>query len=70
MSAEDILPLVLKLPRDDQVRLARLALRAAAGEGTDAMAYRAAPPAKYEFASDEEPLAWEGGGWESFDGAR
>jgi hypothetical protein len=51
------------------VRLAKLALRAAAHDDSAAAAYVAAPPSPDEFSSDEEPLAWEGQGWEEF-GAR
>ena len=64
LTAHDLWPLVLKLPHDERVRLARLALKAAATD--DAAAYRAAAPAPDEFGSDEEPLAWEGEGWEEF----
>jgi DNA-binding HxlR family transcriptional regulator len=38
------------------------ALRAAAHD--DSVSYAAAPPAPDELLSDEEPLAWEGQGWE------
>jgi hypothetical protein len=58
LTAEDLWPLVLKLPHEEQVRLARLALRAAAG----GEAYRVSPPARDEFSSEEEPLAWEARG--------
>ena len=64
LTAHDLWPLVLKLPHDERVRLARLALKAAATD--DAAAYRAAAPDPDEFGSDEEPLAWEGEGWEEF----
>ena len=70
-TAKDLWPLVLKLPHDEQVRLAKLALRAAALAGaSDAEAYRSSPPAAEEFASDEDPLAWEAEGWEPFDAPR
>jgi hypothetical protein len=64
LTARDIWPLVLKLPHDERIRLAKLALRAAATD--DAAAYRAAPTAQDEFGSDEDPLAWESDGWEEF----
>jgi hypothetical protein len=64
LTAHDLWPLVLKLPHDERVRLAKLALKAAATD--DAAAYRAAAPDPDEFGSDEDPLAWEGEGWEEF----
>jgi len=39
-------------------------LKAAATD--DIAAYRAAPPDTAEFGSDDEPLSWEGEGWEEF----
>ncbi len=71
LTAEDLWPLVLKLPHDEQVRLAKLALRAAARTGgSDAEAYRANPPSRDEFSSEDESLAWEGEGWDEFDASR
>lgn len=71
LTAQDLWPLVLKLPHDEQVRLAKLALRAAAqGELTDAQAYRAAPPSVDELSSDEDSLAWEAEGWDDLDAPR
>jgi hypothetical protein len=69
LTASAFWPLILKLPHDERVRLAKLALRAAAHDDSAAAAYAAAPPSPDEFSSDEEPLAWEGQGWEEF-GAR
>ena len=65
LTAQDLLPLLLKLPHDEQVRLARLALRAASGSD-DAKAYEAAPPPADEFGSDPDALAWDGDDWEEF----
>jgi prevent-host-death family protein len=31
----------------------------------DAAIYQSLPPARDEFSADEDPLAWEGGGWEN-----
>ncbi|MFL5351994.1 hypothetical protein [Archangium sp.] len=71
LTAQDLWPLVQKLPHDEQVRLAKLALRAAAQGGfPDAEAYRAAPPSVEEFSSQEDPLTWEAEGWEEFDASR
>ena len=71
LTAEDLWPLVQKLPHDEQVRLAKLALRAAARSGgSDADTYRASPPGRDEFSCEEEPLAWEAEGWDEFDASR
>ena len=71
LTAEDLWPLVLKLTHEEQVRLAKLALRAAARSGeADAGAYRASPPGPDEFSSEEEPLAWDAEGWDEFDATR
>jgi hypothetical protein len=71
LKAEDLWPLVQKLPHDEQVRLAKLALMAASREPSgDAEAYRTAPPAPEEFSSDDEALAWEAEGWENVDAPR
>ena len=69
LTASDFWPLILKLPHDERVRLAKLALRAAANDSS-AATYAAAPPAEDEFSSDDEPLAWEGQGWEEFSAPR
>lgn len=70
LTADDLLPLVDKLSHDEQVRLARLALAAAARSGDDAEAYRSAPPTDDEFGSDDDGGAWEGEGWEEFYASR
>jgi hypothetical protein len=71
LKAEDLWPLVQKLPQDEQVRLAKLALMAASREpSSDAESYRTAAPAPTEFGSDDEALAWEAEGWESVDASR
>lgn len=70
LTASDFWPLILKLPHDERVRLAKLALRAAATDDSSAEAYAAAPPTPDEFSSDDEPLAWESQGWEEFGAPR
>ncbi len=71
VTADDLWPLVSKLSPHEQVRLAKLALRAAASGSTDdAAAYAAAPVKPDEFSSDEDPLAWEAEGWEGVDAPR
>jgi hypothetical protein len=68
LSARDLWPLLFKLPHDEQVRLAKLALRAASQNGLqDARASGATPPRKEEFTVEEDPLAWEADGWDEFD---
>ncbi|KFE71020.1 hypothetical protein [Hyalangium minutum] len=60
-----------KLSHDEQVRLAKLALSAAAKSGgSDAASYRASPPGREEFSSEEDPLAWEAEGWDEFNAPR
>lgn len=71
LSAIDLLPIARKLPRDEQLQLAKLLLReATTGRTThqqaDADAYAAIPPADDEFPSDDDALAWEAEGWEEF----
>jgi len=51
-------------------RLAKLALRAVATDDSSTGAYAAAPPTPDEFSSDDEPLVWEGQGWEEFGAPR
>ena len=71
LTAEDLWPLVQKLSHDQQVRLAKLALKAAAQSGgSDAESYRASPPGREEFSSEEDPLAWEAEGWDEFNASR
>jgi hypothetical protein len=62
LTADDLWPLVLKLPHDERVRLAKLTLKAAATN--EVAADEAAPPDAAEFGSDDDPLAWEGEGWD------
>ena len=67
MTAEDLWPLVAKLSRTEQVRLARLALaRSAVGHSrSDAEAYAAQPVGPDEFSTgDDDPMAWDAEGWD------
>jgi hypothetical protein len=67
LAAVDVWPIAKKLPRDEQLQLARLLLRQAATSlAADGEAYAAAPPGEEEFTSDEDVLDWEGEGWEEF----
>lgn len=70
ITADDLLPLVAKLPHDEQVRLAQLALRAARDATRDAAAYRRMPVRPDEFSQDDEGALWEAEGWEAFGAPR
>ncbi|WP_295431336.1 hypothetical protein [uncultured Thiodictyon sp.] len=63
LTAEDILPIVACLTPRERGRLLRLIT---ARPGADAAVYRSVPPARDEFATDEEPLAWDAQRWENF----
>jgi hypothetical protein len=56
-------PLVASLPDSERIGLLRWI---ASLRGTDASAYRVAPPTNDEFSGEDEPLAWEADGWEEF----
>jgi hypothetical protein len=61
LTADDILPLVACLPPKERMRLLRLIK---APLGADETVYRSFPPARDEFGTDEETLAWDAEGWE------
>ena len=65
-TALDLWPLVVGLPHDEQLKLAKLVLKAAASNGDDRSAYERIPPGDQEFSCEDDPLAWEGEGWEEF----
>lgn len=65
VKADDVFPLVAGLNARERVRLLRLITRQQ--DADDAAVYRALPPGRDEFGSDEEPLAWEADGWDEFD---
>jgi hypothetical protein len=60
MTADDLLPLIATLAPRERVRLMRLITEQ---RGDEAAVYKAVPPRKDEFSTDEEPLAWEAEGW-------
>ena len=65
--AEDLWPLVSKLPREERIRLVRRALVAdiLPDTATDAERYRVMPVHPGEFdAGNDDPMAWEADGWE------
>jgi ribose 1,5-bisphosphokinase PhnN len=67
LTADDLWPLVAKLPREEQVRLARRALARESGAAEEAESYRQHPVRQEEFADEnEDPLAWDADGWEGF----
>jgi hypothetical protein len=70
LTADDLLPLVAKLPHDEQVRLAQLALRAARDTTRDAAAYQRIPVRPDEFSQDDEGASWEAQGWEEIGAPR
>lgn len=65
LTADDLLPLIAKLPHDEQVRLAQLALRAARDGARDAAAYQRMPVRPDEFSQEDEGASWEAEGWET-----
>ncbi len=67
LSADDLWPIAKKLPREEQLQLARLLLRGSDAVRSDEEAYAAQPPTAGEFSSDDEDaLGWEAEGWEEF----
>lgn len=60
LTAEDLWPLIQKLPVDERKRLADH-LR-----DFDQDAYQRQPLGTDEFTADEDPLAWEADGWEEY----
>ena len=61
LTADDVLPLVACLTPQERVRLLRLIT---SPPGADASVYASVPPARDEFSTEEEPLAWDAEGWE------
>jgi hypothetical protein len=70
LTADDLLPLVAKLPHDEQVRLAQLALRAARDAARDAAAYQRMPVRPDEFSQNDDGASWEAEGWEAIGAPR
>jgi hypothetical protein len=68
MTADDILPLIADLTPQERVRLIRLIAEKSGAD--DAAGYRAAPPQRDEFSSDDEPLAWDAENWELLDAGK
>ncbi len=64
MTADDILPLIAGLTPQERLRLIRLLTEQPSAD--EATIYRIIPPRPDEFAGDEETLAWDAEGWESF----
>jgi hypothetical protein len=61
LTADDVLPLVACLTPQERIRLLRLI---SSPPGAEEFVYGLAPPARDEFSTDEEPLAWDAQGWE------
>lgn len=64
-TALELQHLVEKLTPEEQVRLARLALRLAS-KARSTRAYAESPPAEAEFTSDDDSLGWDAEGWDEF----
>jgi hypothetical protein len=66
ITAQDLFPLVLKLSRQERVRLAKMAFSSAAQDArTDAAVYQAQPVQTDEFSqTGADPLTWDADGWE------
>ena len=60
----------MKLSHDEQVRLAKLALRAAASSAADGATYRDTPVGRDEFSTEDDPLARDADGWDDLDAPR
>lgn len=56
------MPLIAALTPKERERLVHLI---ASPETADASIYQSEAPANGEFSTDEEPLAWDAGGWEN-----
>jgi hypothetical protein len=69
-NARELWSLIRRLPREERLRLAKMALRSAAEEGDDDAAYADAPVGLEEFSSEDESLGWDADGWEEFSAAR
>jgi hypothetical protein len=67
LKAEDLWPVVARMPRTERVRLARMALVKGnlPPDAGDAERYAAVPVGEDEFdAAGEDMMAWEADGWE------
>jgi hypothetical protein len=62
LTADDLLPLVARLASCERDRLVHLI---EAKSENNASIYKATPPGRNEFSSDEEALAWDAEGWEN-----
>lgn len=62
LTADDLLPLVARLDPAERSRLVRLI---AAKATQDAQKYLTVPPKPDEFATEDDPLAWDAEGWDA-----
>ena len=62
LTADDILPLIARLPGPERARLLRLITRRSSSD--PAAVYAAQPPTPDEFSDDDDPLSWDAEGWE------
>ncbi|MEZ5351911.1 MAG: hypothetical protein R2762_04690 [Bryobacteraceae bacterium] len=64
LTVEEIVPLVEALPPRERARLFRLITKL---RPDDSSIYSAIPPMREEFSGGEDPLSWDGEGWENLD---
>lgn len=69
-TAQELWPLIRRLPREERLRLAKMAIRSAAEDSDDEAVYAEAPTGPEEFSREDEQLAWDAEGWEEFSAAR
>lgn len=62
LTVEEIVPLVEALAPQERTRLLCLIAKLSSD---DSVSYAVNPPATDEFSVKEDPLAWDGEGWES-----
>jgi hypothetical protein len=71
LTAQDLWPIVSKLPREEQLQLARRVLAVAAGSPEqDATRYQRAATSANEFSGIEDTLTWDADGWDAVDASR
>ena len=68
VTAEDLLPIVVKLSPQEQVRLARMAMREAErASPQDAMNLHEEPVRYVDDSFKDDAQSWEGYGWDAID---
>jgi len=67
LKADDLWPLVHKLPAEEKVRLAHMAIQAAEADELEDAIIRTSPPLADGSEADEDALSWEDYGWGSME---